>query len=87
MIDGTSTAFDPAKKPASLSAEDFQKAKGQTEALAHNALAWAASSKKDNAATETEYKASLQADPAQSQCCCAVREDADRRKEVSGRLV
>jgi hypothetical protein len=66
VIDGTSTAFDPAKKPANLSAEDFQKAKGQTEALAHNALAWAASSKKDNAATETEYKASLQADPGQS---------------------
>jgi len=66
VIDGTSTAFDPAKKPANLSAEDFQKAKGQTEALAHNALAWAATSKKDNAATASEYKASLQADPAQS---------------------
>jgi len=66
VLDGTSAAFDPAKKPANLSEADFQKAKGQTEALAHNALAWAATSKKDNAATESEYKASLQADPAQS---------------------
>ncbi len=66
MIDGSVQAFDPAKKPANLSDADFQSAKGKTQALAHNALAWADTSKKDNAATETEYKASLQADPTQA---------------------
>jgi len=66
VIEGAAEAFDPAKKPANVSAEDFQKGKGQTEALGHNALAWAAASKKDNAAMESEYKASLQANPQQA---------------------
>lgn len=65
VIDGAETAFDPAKKPASVSAEQFAKLKGQSVATAHNTLAWAAMGKKDNAATETEYKASLQANPEQ----------------------
>jgi hypothetical protein len=66
VIDGSAEAFDPSKKPANLSDADFQKAKGQTQGLAHNALAWVAASKKDNAATESEYKASLQANPEQA---------------------
>ncbi len=65
VITGAPEAFDPAKKPASVSEADFQKVRGQAEGLAHNALAWAAVSKKDNATTESEYKASLQANPEQ----------------------
>jgi len=63
---GAAEAFDASKKPANLSEADFQKAKGQTEALAHNALAWVATAKKDNATTESEYKASLQGNPEQA---------------------
>jgi hypothetical protein len=65
VINGSAEAFDPSKKPANVSDADFQKGKGQTEALAHNALAWVAASKKDNAGTESEYKASLQSNPEQ----------------------
>ena len=65
VIDNIDTAFDPNQKPKTLSDADFTKAKGQAVAIAHNALAWEAASKKDNAATESEYKASLQANPDQ----------------------
>jgi len=65
VIDNANDAFDASKKPANVSAEDFEKAKNQALSAAHNALAWQAISKKDNAATESEYKASLQANPAQ----------------------
>jgi hypothetical protein len=66
VIEGAETAFDPAKKPASVSAEQFAKLKGQSVATAHNTLAWAANAKKDNATVESEYKASLQANPEQA---------------------
>jgi hypothetical protein len=53
-------------KPANMSDTDWDKAKGQIQAIAHNALAWEDVQKKDNAAAENEYKASLQADPSQA---------------------
>jgi hypothetical protein len=53
-------------KPANMSDADWDKAKGAIQAVAHNALAWEAVQKKDNAAAENEYKASLQADPSQA---------------------
>ena len=65
VISGADTQFDPAKKPAAMTAEAFAKAKNSAIAVAHNSLAWAASTKKDNATAESEYKASLQADPDQ----------------------
>jgi hypothetical protein len=65
VIDGANDVFDPGKKPPNVSAEDFQKFKNQALAVAHNALAWEAISKKDNATAETEYTASLQANPEQ----------------------
>lgn len=53
-------------KPANMSDADWDKAKGAIQAIAHNALAWEAAQKKDNATAENEYKASLQADPTQA---------------------
>ncbi len=71
VIDGADTAFDPAKKPANVSADEFTKAKGQAVAIAHNALAWEATAKKDNATAENEYKASLEANPDQGTVAAA----------------
>jgi len=65
VISGADTTFDPSKKPASVSADQFTQAKTQSVALAHNSLAWAATAKKDSATAESEYKASLQANPDQ----------------------
>lgn len=65
VISGIDTAFDSSKKPATVSQAEFDKAKGQTLAIAHNALAWEATTKKDNATAEEEYKNSLQANPDQ----------------------
>lgn len=71
VIDGSAEAFDASKKPANVSEADFQKFKGQAVAIAHNALAWEATSKKDNAAAEAAYKASLEANPEQSNIAAA----------------
>lgn len=65
VISGIDTAFDASKKPATVSEADFTKAKGQTVAVAHNALAWESASKKDAAGAEQHYKESLQANPDQ----------------------
>ncbi len=59
------------KKPAQVSQADFDHAKAQAIALAHNALAWEATTKKDMATVESEYKASLQADPNQARVSAA----------------
>lgn len=53
-------------KPANMSDADWDKAKGAIQAVAHNSLAWEDIQKKDNAGAESEYKASLQADPSQA---------------------
>jgi len=65
VIDTAPTAFDPSKKPATVDQAAFDKAKTQAVAIAHNALAWVATSKNDKATAENEYKASLEANPDQ----------------------
>lgn len=70
-IDGASEAFDPSKKPANVQQADFDKAKSQATGIAHNALAWEALSKKDMPTVESEYKASLQANPEQASVSAA----------------
>ena len=65
VIDQAPTAFDPAKKPPQVKQEDFDKAKTQSLGIAHNALAWVATSKNDKTTAENEYKASLEANPDQ----------------------
>ena len=65
VIDNAPAAFDPSKKPANVDQAAFDKAKTQAIAVAHNALAWAATSKSDKATAENEYKASLEANPDQ----------------------
>ncbi len=63
FIAGADEAFDDKFKPANLAEADWQKAKISRVALAHNALAWAAASKKDTATAESEYKESLTVNP------------------------
>jgi hypothetical protein len=58
-------AFSDANKPPNLAAADWQKAKVARIGLAHNALAWAAASKKDYSTSESEYTASLTGNPDQ----------------------
>jgi len=65
VIDNIDTAFDAKQKPASVNDADFAKGRAQALAIAHNALGWEANSKKDTAAAESEYKASLEANPDQ----------------------
>ncbi|HLH03130.1 MAG TPA: hypothetical protein VKX25_10190 [Bryobacteraceae bacterium] len=66
VIDDAPTAFDPSKKPANVSDTDFNNAKNQVLAIAHNALAWVATTKNDKATAENEYKESLTANPNQA---------------------
>ncbi len=66
MLDQAPTAFDPAKKPPQVKQEDFDKAKTAALGIAHNALAWVATTKNDKATAENEYKASLEANPDQA---------------------
>lgn len=72
VLTAADTTFDASKKPANVSQADFDKLKGQSTAIAHNSLAWVASSKKDNAASETEYMASLTANPDQGNISAAL---------------
>jgi hypothetical protein len=65
VLDGVEDTFNPSKKPANVSDAQWGTLKNQAVALAHNALAWEAASKKDTATAENEYKASLQANPDQ----------------------
>ncbi|MGA8028894.1 MAG: hypothetical protein WB992_17265 [Bryobacteraceae bacterium] len=65
VLDLADMQFDASKKPANMNDADFTKAKNAVVAVAHNALAWAAITKKDNTTAENEYKASLQANPDQ----------------------
>jgi hypothetical protein len=60
---GIDTQFDAKNKPPAMNDADWTKAKNQVTAIAHNALAWEATTKKDNATAENEYKASLTANP------------------------
>lgn len=65
VLDGVEDTFNASKKPANVSDTQWSTLKNQATALAHNALAWEAASKKDTATAENEYKASLQANPDQ----------------------
>ena len=65
VIDNAPTAFDPAKKPPTVTQQDFDKAKNGALAIAHNGLAWSYVQKKDSANAEKEYQASLEANPDQ----------------------
>ncbi|MBV8551285.1 MAG: hypothetical protein JOY54_08290 [Acidobacteriaceae bacterium] len=71
VVDNIDTAFDPSKKPSTVDAAAFAKAKNAALAVAHNALAWVDTSKKDNAGAENEYKASLDANPDQGNISAA----------------
>lgn len=64
-VDGADTTFADDKKPATVKPEDWAKFKAGAIAVGHNALAWAAQSKKDTATAESEYRASLKANPDQ----------------------
>ena len=65
FISGADEAFAPTNKPAGVSDADFVKAKSFRSSVAHNALAWEATFKKEPATAESEYKASLAANPEQ----------------------
>lgn len=65
MLDNIDTQFAPDKKPANMSPDQWTQAKAVATALAHNTLAWVATSKKDTAGAEEQYKQSLQANPNQ----------------------
>lgn len=52
-----------AQKPATTPQADWDKAKPQVEGLAHAALGWAASAKKDYATAQKEYEAYLKVNP------------------------
>jgi hypothetical protein len=52
-----------AEKPATTSDADWAKAKTGVDSLAHSALAWAASAKKDFPTAQKEYEAYLKATP------------------------
>jgi hypothetical protein len=65
FIAGADDAFAAANKPPNMKDEDWNKAKISRVALAHNALAWDAASKKDYATAENEYKESLTVNPEQ----------------------
>jgi hypothetical protein len=52
-----------AEKPATTSQADWDKAKPQVEGLAHAALGWAASAKKDYPTAQKEYEAYLKVNP------------------------
>jgi hypothetical protein len=71
VIENAPTAFDASKKPANVDQAAFDKAKSQALGIAHNALAWVASSKSDKATAENEYKASLEANPDQGNIAAA----------------
>ncbi len=72
FINEADTAFAPTNKPANISADDFAKAKSYRLGVAHNALAWEASVKKDNATAENEYKESLKVNPEQGNVSAAL---------------
>lgn len=65
VLDGVEDTFSASKKPANVPDTQWSTLKNQAIALAHNALAWEAATKKDTATAENEYKASLQANPDQ----------------------
>jgi tetratricopeptide (TPR) repeat protein len=73
VIDNIDTAFDAKKKEASkMTDEQWTKAKNTTLAVAHNALGWADSVKKDYADAESEDKTSIGLNPENGQTAYAL---------------
>ena len=85
VVDNANDAFDASKKPAQVSQADFDKAKAQALGVAHNALAWVATTKKDSKTAGDQYKASLQANPDQGAVSYQYRQDAAGRQDDTGR--
>jgi tetratricopeptide (TPR) repeat protein len=54
-------------KPATVKDEDWQKAKGDVEAIAHKTLGWVAMQRKQPEAAEKEFKKSLEINPKDSE--------------------
>jgi tetratricopeptide (TPR) repeat protein len=54
-------------KPANVKDEDWQKAKGDVEAIAHKTLGWVAMQRKQPEAAEAEFKKSLEMNPKDSE--------------------
>ncbi len=71
MLDNVDKQFAADKKPANTSDDQWTQAKTVATALAHNTLAWEDSAKKDTAAAEDQYKASLAANPNQANVSAA----------------
>jgi len=65
VLDGADEMFGASKKPAVMNDAMWSSSRNKAIAAAHNALAWAAESKKDTGTAENEFKSSLAADPDQ----------------------
>jgi hypothetical protein len=64
-IQGADTTFADSKKPQTVQPDAWNKYKVGAISVGHNALAWVALSRKDPAGAESEYRASLTANPDQ----------------------
>ncbi len=73
-------------KPANMDDAAWAKAKSQIMAVADNALAWDATSKKDPNGQEEAYKASLTADPTQAGISAAYAKALYEEKKVPAAL-
>lgn len=71
VISNADKAFPADKKPANMSDDQWAQTKNSAIAIAHNALAYEATQKKDTATAESEYKASLQVNPNDSRVAAA----------------
>jgi tetratricopeptide (TPR) repeat protein len=67
ILDSADGPFADKNKPAGATADQWNAAKNNAGAIAHNALGWLAGVKKDGPGAEKEYSASLQIDPTNSQ--------------------
>jgi len=63
LLDGLAVSFGPAKKPASLTDEDWQKQKSAVELEAHRTLGWVAWQQANFSAAEQEFTTVLQKNP------------------------
>ncbi len=71
LLEGAETTFAPDKKKPNMTDAQWTQAKNLVLAVGHNTLAWAAEVSKDNATAESEYKASLTANPNQGRVSAA----------------
>ena len=67
ILDSSDGPFADKNKPANVTADQWNTAKNNAAAIAHNALGWLAGVKKDGPTAEKEYSASLQIDPTNGQ--------------------